>query len=106
MKLKRLWAFISEICNVDFIDIVMYIFIDRYWLSKHISAEGNMQNSSMFTARQRISKHSLTLDAVFFAWSVQSGYNEVFGSLEQYSIVQYSTVLESGQLSFESKTCL
>jgi hypothetical protein len=34
-------------------------------------------------ARQRISKHaSLTIEAVFSAWSVQSGYKEVFSSIE------------------------
>jgi hypothetical protein len=34
---------------------------------------------------QRISKHaSLTIEAVFSAWSVESGYKEVFGNIEQY----------------------
>jgi hypothetical protein len=37
-------------------------------------------------ARKRISKHaSLTIEAVFSAWSVQSGYKEVFSSIEQSS---------------------
>jgi hypothetical protein len=38
----------------------------------------------MSSARQRISKHtSLTIEAMFSAWSAQSGYKEVFGSIEQ-----------------------
>jgi hypothetical protein len=37
--------------------------------------------------RQRISKHaSLTIEAVFSAWSVQSGYEEVFSRIEQMSM--------------------
>jgi hypothetical protein len=47
-------------------------------LGKHIPAEANAHNMTS-TARQRISKHaSLTTEAVFPAWSVQSGYKEGF----------------------------
>jgi hypothetical protein len=35
-------------------------------------------------ARQRISKHSsLTIEAVFSAWFMQSGYKEVFSSMKR-----------------------
>jgi hypothetical protein len=34
-------------------------------------------------AKQRISKHALTIEAMFSAWSAQSGYKEVFGSIER-----------------------
>jgi hypothetical protein len=36
----------------------------------------------MSIAKQRVSKHaSLTIEAVFSAWSVQSGYKEMFSSV-------------------------
>jgi hypothetical protein len=55
----------------------------------------------MSIARQRISKHaSLIIEAVFSAWSVQSGYKEVFGSIEQYR-----TVVGSEESSFETPAC-
>jgi hypothetical protein len=91
----------SEICTVDFIDIVMCILTARQWLGKHIPAEANVQNSRTSIARQRINRHSsLTIEAVFSAWSVQSGYKEVFHSLEQYR-----TIVKSGESSFETPAC-
>jgi hypothetical protein len=58
--------------------------IARQRLAKHIPAGAKARNNRTSTARQRISKHvSLTIEAVFFAWSVQSGYKESFGSIEQ-----------------------
>jgi hypothetical protein len=46
----------------------------------------------MSTARQRISKHaSLTIQAVFSAWSMQSGYKERF-SCEELVVVRYERV--------------
>jgi hypothetical protein len=52
----------------------------------------------MSNARQRISKHaSLTIEAVFAAWSMQSGYKEVFGSIEQYrTVVEFREASLSG----------
>jgi hypothetical protein len=46
-------------------------------------AEANARNNRTSNARQQISKHaSLTIEAVFSAWPVKSGYKEVFGSRE------------------------
>jgi hypothetical protein len=57
--------------------------IARQLLDKHIPAGANAPNSRTSIARQRISKHaSLTTDAVFSAWSVESCYKEVFDSTE------------------------
>jgi hypothetical protein len=61
--------------------------IARQRLDNHIPAEANAPNNSTSIARQRISKHfSLTIEAVFSSWSVQSGYKEVFGSIEEYKV--------------------
>jgi hypothetical protein len=58
--------------------------IARQRLGKRTPAGVNARNIRTSIARQRISKHaSLTIEAVFSAWSVQSGYKEVFGSIEQ-----------------------
>jgi hypothetical protein len=58
--------------------------IARQRLGKHIPTGANELNNRTSVARQRISKHaSLTIEAVFSAWSVQSGYKEVFGNIEQ-----------------------
>jgi hypothetical protein len=44
------------------------------------------RNNMTSTDRQRTSQHAyLTIEAVFSAWSVQSGYKEVFISIEQNS---------------------
>jgi hypothetical protein len=63
----------------------LYIFLHvnkpicREWLGKHIPAEANARNNRTFIARQRISKQaSLKIKAVLSAWSLQSGYKEVF----------------------------
>jgi hypothetical protein len=61
--------------------IVTCIPIARQRLGKHIPAEENARNNRTSIARQRISKNaSLTIEAVFTAWSVQSGYKEVFSN--------------------------
>jgi hypothetical protein len=58
-------------------DIVTCISIARQRLDKHISAETNSRNTRTSIVRQRISKHaSLTIKAVFSAWSMQSGYKK------------------------------
>jgi hypothetical protein len=58
--------------------------IARQRLGKHILAQAYARSNRTFTARQRTSQHaSLTIQAVFSAWSVQSGYKEVFGSIER-----------------------
>jgi hypothetical protein len=52
-------------------------------LGKHILAEANARNNRTSIARQRISKHgSLTIEAVFSAWSLKSVYKEGFSSEE------------------------
>jgi hypothetical protein len=39
-------------------------------------------------ARQRVSKQAFSaIEAVFSAWSMQSGYKEVFRSIQQYRTV-------------------
>jgi hypothetical protein len=60
-------------------DIVTCIPIARQRLGKYIPAEANAINNRTSIARQRISKHAfLITEAVFSAWSVQSGYKEGF----------------------------
>jgi hypothetical protein len=60
----------------------MCIPIARQRLSKHIPAEAYERNNRTSISRLRISKHaSLTLEAAFPAWSVQSGYKE--GSVQE-----------------------
>jgi hypothetical protein len=67
-----------------FLDIVTYRPIDRQQLGKHILTEANARNNMTSIARQRISEQAcLTVETVFSAWSVQNGYKEVFGSIEQ-----------------------
>jgi hypothetical protein len=57
--------------------IVTYRPIARQRLGKHIPAQAYARNNRTSTARQWISQHaSLTIEAVFYAWSVQSGYKE------------------------------
>jgi hypothetical protein len=59
------------------------ISIARQRLGKHIAAGANALNGRTPFARQRISKHaSLIIEALFSAWSVQSGYKEVFSSIK------------------------
>jgi hypothetical protein len=56
-------------------NILKYIFITRQRLGKHIFAQAYARNNRTSIARQRTSQHaSLTIEAVFFAWFVQSGY--------------------------------
>jgi hypothetical protein len=58
--------------------------IARQRLGKHIPVQANACNNRTSLARQWISKHtSLAIKAVFSAWSMQSGCNEVFGNIEQ-----------------------
>jgi hypothetical protein len=76
-------------CSVNYINIVTHEPIARQRPGKHIPMEENVPNNRMSIARPRISKHaSLTIEAVFSAWSVQSGYRELFGSIEQYRTVR------------------
>jgi hypothetical protein len=65
---------------------VTYRPIARQRVGKHIPAGANARNNRTSIARQRISKHaSITIETVFSAWSVQSGYKEVFGNVEKES---------------------
>jgi hypothetical protein len=68
--------------------IVTRIPTARQGFGKHTPMEANARNNRAFTARQRISKHaSLTTEAVFSAWPMQSGYKEVFSSMKQHNRV-------------------
>jgi hypothetical protein len=59
----------------------MFHIVIRQRLGIHIPEEANARNNRTSIARQRISKYaSLTIEAVFSAWSVQSGYKEEFRS--------------------------
>jgi hypothetical protein len=53
-------------------------------LGKRIPSGANASNSRTSIARQRMNKHALLkIEAVFLAWSVQRGYEEVFSSTVQ-----------------------
>jgi hypothetical protein len=61
--------------------------ITRQRLGKHIHAQAYESNNRTRIARQRTSQHaSLTIEAVFSAWSVQIGYEKVFSGIEQYTM--------------------
>jgi hypothetical protein len=69
----------------------------RQRLGKHIPAGTNARNKRKSIARQRISKAaSLTTEAVFSPWSVQSGYKEEFRSWQQHS--RFSSCRELGRV--------
>jgi hypothetical protein len=66
------------------IHAVTCIPIARQRLGKHIPSQANARNSRTSIAMQWFSKHtSLITEAVFSAWSVQGGYKEVFGRIDQ-----------------------
>jgi hypothetical protein len=53
-------------------------------IGKHIPEQAYVLNNKTSIGRQRVSKHaSLTREVVFSAWSVQSGYKEVFIRTEE-----------------------
>jgi hypothetical protein len=57
--------------------IMKCIPIEKQRLSKHIPTEAKARNNRTSISRQRISKHaSLTIEAMFSASSLQSGYKE------------------------------
>jgi hypothetical protein len=63
---------------------VTYRSVARQRLCKHIPAGAKARNNRTSIGEQQISNHaSLTIEALFSASSVQSGYKEVFGSIEQ-----------------------
>jgi hypothetical protein len=67
--------------NIYF-NIVTYRPVATQRLGKHIPTGANARNRTPI-ARNRISKHaSVTTEAVFSAWSLQSGYKEVLSSTE------------------------
>jgi hypothetical protein len=71
--------------------------IARQQPGKHIPARAKAPKNRTSIARQRISKHAfLTIEEVFSAWSVQSGYKEVFAV--------YSQVEKNG-VEFEMSAC-
>jgi hypothetical protein len=70
--------------------------IARQRLGKHIPSGANAGDNRTSIARQRISKHaSLTIEAMFSAWSVQSGYKNVFSSI-MWRKRETSTRVEAG----------
>jgi hypothetical protein len=63
--------------------IVMLRPIARQRLSEHVPTLVSMPNNRTSIARQRISTNaSLTIEAVFSAWSMQCGYKEVFSNMK------------------------
>jgi hypothetical protein len=69
-------------------------------LGKLIPAEANARNDRTSIARQRISKHaSFKINIVFPAWYIQSGYKEVFGSIEQQRVELCSRCQPAGKLA-------
>jgi hypothetical protein len=60
---------------------------------KHIPAEANERNNRNSIARQRISKHSLRIEAVYSVWSVQSRYKEGF-SWEELVVRSWESLVE------------
>jgi hypothetical protein len=56
--------------------------IARQRLGKHIPAGANEGKISISIARQRINKHASLTVEFLPAWSVQSGYKEVFSCIE------------------------
>jgi hypothetical protein len=83
---KKSIVTVHRVYFVSIDNIVTCIFIARQRLVKHTPQEANARDNRTHIARQRISKRaSLTVEAVYSAWSVQSGYKEVFGSIEQQS---------------------
>jgi hypothetical protein len=72
--------------------IATYRPIARQRLGKLIPARANARSNRTFSARHRISKHaSLRIEAVFSAWSVQSGYKEVFSSMKRSKESSFGT---------------
>jgi hypothetical protein len=62
--------------------------IARQRLGKHIPAKANARNRTSI-ARQRICKHaSVTIEAVFSAWSVEIVYKEEFQSWQKHTRVE------------------
>jgi hypothetical protein len=69
----------QSVINNRAINIVTRIPTARQRLRKPIPAEANARNNRMSIVRQRISKHtSLSTEAVFSTWSMQSDYKERF----------------------------
>jgi hypothetical protein len=74
--------FKKYLLSPDF-NTVTYRSIARQRLGKNIPAGANASNNRTSTARERISKEaSLTIEAVFSAWSLRSGYKEVFSRIK------------------------
>jgi hypothetical protein len=98
------WAIVREFCQlspkIHSFHIVTCRPIDRQRLSKHIPAQASARTNRTSTGRQRTSQHaSLTIEAVFSAWSVQRGYKEVFGSgtvVEQKLRVEFRVISQPG----------
>jgi hypothetical protein len=75
--------FVTSTFNRHYYDIVTCIPNARQRLGKQIPAGANTRNNKTSIAMQRISKHALlAIEYVFSEWFVQSGYKEVFGSIE------------------------
>jgi hypothetical protein len=82
---------------------VTYRPIARQRLGKHFPSRASGHNNKASITRQRISKHdSLTMEAVFPAWSLQSGYKGVFRrSSGEYSPVRDVSLLPGDELGIE-----
>jgi hypothetical protein len=72
----------ETLCLCEVVTVTRML-IARQRLGKHIPAGANACSNMIFIARQRINKcPSLTIEAVFSAWSMQSGYKEVLNSIK------------------------
>jgi hypothetical protein len=110
-SVERVWGSVPAVasdvvnicqCNINWqklevdptpeLHIVTYRPIARQRLGKQIPVGAHMCNSRTSVAMQWISTHtSLTIEAVFSAWSMQSGCKEVFSSIK-WSEVKWSEV--------------
>jgi hypothetical protein len=77
---------------------VTCMLIGRRRLGKHIPGRVNAHKNRTPIARQRINTHtSLTIEAVFLVESMQNGYKEVFGSIQQSSLGESSFEMPARQ---------
>jgi hypothetical protein len=86
--MKEKFIFPSMQCTVSSLtlkDIVTYRPIARQRVDKHILSVANALKNRTSVARQRSSKYASIREAAFFAWSVQSGYKDVFSSSNDVS---------------------
>jgi hypothetical protein len=76
-------------------NIMSCIPIARQRIGKYFPEEANAHKNRTSTARQQINKYdSLTVEAVFSAWSDQSGYKEGFSWEESVIVRSWESTVE------------